>query len=135
MKFDLINARIRDNAINYIATLPDTERWQVEVKPYKRGRSLAQNSLFHAWMTEISEKYAASYGDLKAPWVWKQFFKSLFLGEEVGEVRGKYVVETRHTSKLKVCEFADFLNSIEAWVVTELGFDLSHNEWYDEAMR
>lgn len=133
-RYILLNYAIRQNAINAIESLDTDSLYEVVIKPHKKQRSLAQNSLFHAWCNEISERYAEHYGERRAPWVWKQFLKEEFLGFDSDMLRGKLVIETKHTSDLKVGEFAEFLNKIEVWCVTELGFDLSRNEWYDEAI-
>lgn len=107
---------------------------EVIIRPYKAKRSLAQNACFHAWMGELSRLYSEHYGEEKAPWVWKEFFKRQFIGEAVEEVMGQVITCTRSTTTLSVNEFAEFLTRIDVWVLQELGLMLSRNRDYFEAM-
>ena len=109
---------------------------RVEVKAYKRNRSLAQNRLLHMWMTALSKHWHESTGELYAADVWKLQVKRQFLGEEVIELPGgKQVEQVRKTSKLNTQEFTDFLQAIEIWAADDLECYLPRPDEYYEAMR
>ena len=126
---------IRARAAEFVAGLPvDAERpFEVVVGPYKRRRTLAQNRTFHQWVTAIANAYEESHGERIAPEVWKEYLKSLFLGEASAEVMGKVVTTTRHTADLSVSEFCDFLDAVDRWAVNELQTFLPRGPDYEEA--
>ncbi|MFP4104838.1 MAG: recombination protein NinB [Phycisphaerae bacterium] len=127
--------RFRQAAIRYLENVTADPAIEVRIEPYKRGRSLAQNRLLHMWMREVSQEFAEHYGDWKAPDVWKEYFKRLFLGQTEHEVNGQIVAMTRKTSKLGVKEFAEFLTQVDLYCGSELGLMLTHPAGiYDEAM-
>ena len=127
--------RFRNAAIDYLMNVTADPAIEVSIQPYKRGRSLAQNRLLHMWMREVSQGFAEHYGDWKAPDVWKEFFKRLFLGQTEHKIHGASVAMTAKTSSLKVAEFSDFLNQIDLYCGSELGLMLTHPAGiYDEAM-
>lgn len=109
---------------------------EIIIKPHRKHRTLAQNALFHAWMTEIAKHYAETHGDWHPPEVWKEYLKRLFLGEKAHTMPdGRVVTTTRGTSDLKVDEFAAFLDQIDMWAAQELELMLPHPEdMWAEAM-
>jgi len=128
-RFRLISELVRHNAANAVMVAPDG--FEVIIQEAKNSRSLAQNRLFHMWMREISQGWAEATGEFHAPDVWKEYFKRLYLGQET--IRGMSV--TRHTSKLKVTEMAEFLTWIDHYVGSELGVTLTHPvDLYMESM-
>lgn len=133
--------QIRDRAAADVARVPVADdkgrpRFQVVIKPFKRSRSLAQNSILHLWMQHISTHYAETHGEWHAPEVWKQYLKALFLGEQSSEMPGGRIVTiTRHTSALSVGEFTELLEKIDMWCAEELSLMLPHpQDLYIEAM-
>jgi hypothetical protein len=128
--FILRSEEIRANALRYLGHVRiDPEHpLEVRIKPHKAKRSLAQNALFHKWMTEVSRKWAEATGKHVEPRVWKEYFKRLFLGEEYHEVNGMKWTETRHTSDLSVKEMSQFMHDVDQFCAAELGILLSHPE-------
>ena len=109
---------------------------RVEVKAYKKNRSLAQNRLLHMWMKCLSDHWYESTGELFAADVWKLQCKRQFLGDEVIELPGGNVLEqVRKTSKLNTQEFTDFLQLIEIWAADDLECLLPRPDEYYEAMK
>lgn len=132
-----VAANCRDAIRRHIAALhPAGKSVEVVIRPHKKNRTLAQNALFHAWMTEISRHYAETFGDWHSPEVWKQMMKNMFLGEQVVQMPGDKIVSvTRSTADLKVDEFADFLDQIDQWCAQELELVLPHpDDLWAEAM-
>ncbi|HAU5603708.1 TPA: hypothetical protein JD320_002904 [Citrobacter koseri] len=95
--------------------------FRLQVKPWREKRSLSQNSLFHMWMTEISE-YLIKSGrtDATPEWV-KRNLKKTYLGSEevtyTDFVTGKKETtwEPRHTSSLDTGEMHIFMVKVEMW--------------------
>lgn len=135
-RYVLRDEAIRDRATADVARLPvsGNPQWEIVIKPFRRSRSLAQNNLLHHWLQVISTHYAETYGEWHAPDIWKQYVKSLFLGEESREINGKIITITRHTSELTVPEFTELLEKIDMWCATELQLMLPHPDIYGEAM-
>lgn len=124
----------RNNAL--VAVRESALPIKVEVKAYKKNRSLAQNRLLHMWMTELSKHWHESTGELFAPDVWKLQVKRQFLGEEVVELpSGRVLEQVKKTSRLNTQEFTDFLQMIEIWAADDLEFLLPRPDEYYEAMR
>lgn len=91
----------------------------VEIKPYTNSRSLAQNRLFHKWVTEIAEQIDAPKD------ATKEWLKRRYLGEQVHDICGRQVITTESTRKLSVGKFADFLTQIEVWC-GQAGVEITH---------
>lgn len=109
---------------------------RVEVKAYKKNRSLAQNRLLHMWMKCLADHWYESTGELFAPDVWKLQCKRQFLGDEVIELPGGHQIEqVRKTSQLNTQDFTDFLQQIEIWAADDLECLLPRPEDYYEAMK
>lgn len=134
-RYVLRDKAIRDRATADVARLPVADApWEITIKPFRRSRSLSQNNLLHLWLQTISTHYAETHGEWHSPEVWKQYVKSLFLGEESKEINGKIITITRHTSELTVPEFTELLEKIDMWCATELQLVLPHPDIYGEAM-
>ena len=129
------NPRAVDYACELIRDLDFGKVHEVVIREKRANRSLAQNRLLHSWLNEVSEKVAETHGEHVSPTKWKWYFKDLFLGYDVVEVRGKMIHELRHTSNLKVKPFTELLEKIDAYCVTELKVTLPHpSDIYYEAM-
>lgn len=94
---------------------------QIELKPYKRRRSLDQNALYWLWMTELS-KYLKARGRKFASQEWcHEAMKHSFLGYrrtervdvKTGEVQTRE--ELRSTTKLSTGDMTHYLQQVEAW--------------------
>ena len=108
---------------------------EVVVRQYKKSRSLAQNNLLHYWVGDISKQVFESQGRQIAPEWFKEYFKTLFLGQETTEIKGKSITMTRSTAKLKTGEFSELLDRIDHYCNDEWGIRLPHPDYYDEAMK
>lgn len=108
MIYLLANQRARQEAINYILTLPDDGKFEVVIQEYKKKRSLAQNRLMWSWLPFLAKHFG--YTDDKM----HDELKYAFIGEEAYTNR-KGVVRVRpiSTTTLKVKEFAEYLTKIE----------------------
>ena len=117
-----------DLAIDILAGPPLVPVHQLEIRPFKSSRSLAQNNLFHMWCRQVSLDYAETYGQFYSPAHWKIYFKEMFLGYESIEINGKIINELRHTSKLNVKQFSEFLEQVDMYSGSEFSIILPHPE-------
>ena len=138
-RFILRDSSIRDRLIVWLnAQQLDAEKpLEAIFRPYKKNRSLAQNSLMWMWLGIIANHLRDEHGlktnseDLKA------YFQSLYLGmRNYEDPDGQLGVRHRGTSELKAHEFTEFLNRIDVYAGSELGLRLPHPEdLYYEAMQ
>lgn len=113
--FCLSHAQARQNAAQAVMQAPDG--WFVVLQP--KTRTLEQNARY--WgkgiLAQIAEK-AVIGGRRFSAEAWHEQFKQQFIGiEELpnGQVIGK------SSAKLGVKAFADFVDQVEAFAVTDLG--------------
>jgi hypothetical protein len=107
MKRILTDKNITASVIGYLNQQPADGTIQVEIKPYKKDRSLAQNRLLHKWITIIANDLGYTVKEMK------NTFKVEFLGTDRYMVGTRVIIEPIHTSSLKVKEFTEFLRQIE----------------------
>ena len=88
---------------------------QIELKPYRNPRSISQNSLFHKWCKEISDKFIERVENA-SPENIKLYLKHMFLGTE-SLVLGNTVIkdQVKQSSKLDVGEMLHFMDQIYHW--------------------
>lgn len=133
--FTISNEQARERACEVINSIPIDPLHEVVIKEKKANRSLAQNSLLHRWMSEVSQQIMATHGKFYSPEHWKWYFKDMFLGNESIAFKNKTITQLKSTSKLKVGPFAEFLTTIDRYCITEMGICLSQPEdIYQEAM-
>ncbi len=111
------NEDIRARVLGIIQGLPIDKPYQIEIKPFKRKRSLSQNALFHKWVNILAEH--TGYSDFEM----KEYLKVQFLSPQFMQVRDRTIV-SRHTSKLDTKEMSEFMNKVMAFAVTELNVTL-----------
>ena len=120
----------------YLDNLILEEGWTVVISQYAAKRSLAQNSLYWLWITEISlSAYYSGSQVLHEPKVWHSFFAERFLGREAIELPdGVIIDETRSTTDLSTKEFSQYLTDVELFCGAEMDLQLPHPEdLYNEA--
>lgn len=111
--------KLFDSNINEL--LQNHPKLSVTIKPYRKKRSLSQNSLSHVWYKEISD-YLIKAGRPFCTEAWvKESLKATYLGFESTEYTDVLTGEKtqrealRHTSKLDKGEMHYFLQQIESW--------------------
>ncbi|WGM06638.1 recombination protein NinB (plasmid) [Arsenophonus nasoniae] len=104
------------------AVLATKKPHQLIIKPYRKTRSLSQNSLFHLWTSEISKYLCANNANYNPEQV-KEMLKHTFLGYEVVEridvttQQPERVRTLRRTSKLDTGEMHIFMQKVECWAI------------------
>lgn len=96
----------------------------VTVSQHKAKRSIEQNSMLHAILSEIAE--GAWVNGRQFPMeVWKEFFRAKFIGtEEMVMPDGQIKEKGLSTTTLDVAAFSDFINQISEYAATVLGLEL-----------
>jgi len=101
----------------------------VEVKPFVKDRSLAQNRLFHKWVGVLAK--ATGY----EPDEMKDILKHKHLGykQTVNKKTGEIIQTLHETSKLDVKAFTELLEAVER-DSAKWGIPLPHPQEYHLAM-
>lgn len=90
---------------------------EVTVSQHKTKRHNQQNRLYWSVLRQIAEQ-AMVGGRQYSDECWHEWFKGHFLGF-VDLPGGRKVGES--TTKLSVSEFADYVNKVQAYAISELG--------------
>jgi hypothetical protein len=120
----------KNKALNRISLLVLEKPWEIEIKPYKKNRSLAQNKLMWEWFTVIGNDIGYTEKEMY------YLMTDKFLPEiEYTGLDGEIKKRRQGTSSLKVKEFTVFLEHVDRWAVSEMGIILPCPEdVYFEAM-
>ena len=108
----------KNKALNRISMLAIDKPWQMELKPYKKNRSVAQNKLYWKWITCVGDEIGYESDELHA------IMADKFLPNEIVEYGGKEIKKDKSTSRLNTKEFTIYLEQIDRWAVTEMGIVL-----------
>ena len=107
----------RVRATSFINELNLTTKFSVEIKPYKKSRSSAQNRLYWSYLTAIGDYNGDTSEDLH------ELFKGKFLGYFKKRVMGEEIMVLKSTADLNTTEFGIYLAKIEG-VAKNLGIVL-----------
>lgn len=146
MRFILRDEQIRENALRYLGALNLAQECtlQVEIKPHKRNRSLAQNRIYWRFTTTIGEALGYRKDEQH------RIFKGLYLlpilardDEQVARVERAIggdpegtdaMIDLLTTTDLSVKQFAEYLADVEHFA-DEAGIRLDkEDDDYLEAM-
>ena len=112
----------RQKALNEIAHLDlDDKKWEITVKRHRKRRSLNQNRMYWAWVTEVADA-VSDYTGYERDEI-HEFFKQNFLPGRTIEIAGMEA-EHRTTTKLDTKEMSEYCDRIHRWASTELGHTL-----------
>lgn len=114
----------RQHAIQCIKLLPLDVVHVVEIKEYKKNRSLEQNSLHWDRLDVIRLHIADSTGQVYSQEELHDFFKSKFLPIKFIDVGGEIVEVRRSTKKLNTKEFSEFMDQIDRYCIERLNLFL-----------
>ena len=108
--------RHRNYALDTIKALDIDTVYEVTIKPYKRNRSLEQNSLMWKWYSIIADDLGYTTEEIH-----EEFMRKLLIPITMQTPSG--LVEVYSTKKLKVKEMTAYLEGIER-TATEMGIAL-----------
>jgi hypothetical protein len=78
-------------------------------------RSTAQNALYWALLTEVSERLKVDGKSIDSD-AWHEWFKKRFLGaDEIRLPNGEIMIRIRRTADLPEDAFSDYLSRVEEW--------------------
>jgi len=83
----------------------------VEIKRFRKKRSLSQNALLHKWFGLIAEEFGDTPDGVKSD-LKREFLPMV---ERHSQITGEITMEPKGTSELTPQEMADFMTRIEAW--------------------
>tara|TARA_R100001244_G_scaffold23250_2_gene24025 strand:- start:806 stop:1204 length:399 start_codon:yes stop_codon:yes gene_type:complete len=120
----LRSTRVRDLACGILSELKLQEEPNGEpvleliLRPFKEGRSLEQNDMFHAWCGSIAEKTGHSKAEIK-----DILLETVFGTEEYLNLNGDKRTRLRQTSGLNKNEMSELIErSVQIGI--ELGADI-----------
>lgn len=123
----LRNEQVRANAIALISGLNPNRTYSVEIKEYRKNRSMAQNRLYWMWVNMLAKDIGYEPEELH------ETFKARFLGVEERMIFGAPAFIPRSTAKLNANEFTTYLEMIEQFSLA-MNIRLPHPEEYHYAM-
>ena len=108
MIYLLIDEKRKQNAIDHIKKLPESDKWEVVIQEYKKKRSLAQNRLYWMYLPYLADHFGYSKDDMHDE------LKYHFIGEEhyIGR-KGVARIRPKSTTKLNVKQMVEYLTKIE----------------------
>jgi len=120
----LRSTRVRDLACSILGELQlqdepnDEPVLELILRPFKEGRSLEQNDMFHAWCGSIAEKTGHSKAEIK-----DILLETVFGTEEYLNLKGEKRNRLRQTSSLNKNEMSELIErSVQIGI--ELGADI-----------
>lgn len=121
----------RNRAVEFLRMLKLGRDMQVEIREYRRDRSLAQNRLMWMWHTIIGKELGYDPEEIH------DMVKVRVLGVERKSVQSDHgemveLIVPKSTAKLKVAEMTKFLEAVEL-LASSLGIVLPHPDIYDVA--
>lgn len=132
--YTIHNDNVLGNCMRHLQKLPAGKLWDVTIVEHRAKRSLAQNSLYWKWLTEISKQHPTSDGEFLDKEEWHYLCALKFLGLKELVVCGKtYKLPVKSTKKLKIAEFAEYLTKIEVEFLSK-GVSLTFPDEYGLAM-
>ena len=109
----------RIKILTVIQALKEGVHWIVEIKRYRKKRTISQNSLLHKWLACISDETGNILEDTK------NAYKEKFLPSKTVEIFGDTIEIRTGTHELNTKQMTDFMNLIEADAAGE-GIVLPH---------
>ena len=126
MYFVLKDDKAKKACMDYIQELE--YGWAVQIKKHVKSRTVAQNNLMWMWLNIIAQETGNSEDDLH------EIFKLKFLGSETVEVFGYKLERTKSTKVLSTAEMSNYLDKIDALMLS-IGITLPKpDDLYFEAM-
>lgn len=113
----------RVEAANFVARLPSSPKYCVEIKPYKRNRTLAQNRTMWMWYHVLADHLGCEPDDVH------EQMKVRVLGVERKVIAGQACIIPRSTTTLDTTGMARFMDAIEA-LAAELEVTLPNTDEY-----
>lgn len=105
----------RDRVLSWLAKVPIDEVMELTLRAYKPTRSEMQNRRYWKILTLISDHTGHDKDELH------EMLKMRFLGTQESTIAGETITHQRSSAKLKVSEFAEYMEKCESWMIETLG--------------
>jgi hypothetical protein len=105
----------RARAVAILSRLPLDKPFEVRIGPYESSRSAQQNRRYWLLMGLLATTTGHDKDELH------DWCKDKFLGTREIEIAGERRVIRPSTRRLKVNEFAAYMEKVEAWMIETLG--------------
>ena len=123
------NQQNKDHCLAIVGRLQLASPWHIEIKPYKKTRSLAQNSLYWKWVDCIRLHVMDSTGVVATKDDVHAELGNKFLLTEAGvTLKGEATHRVASTTRLNTADFTAYLEQIDAYCADSLGLILPHPE-------
>lgn len=109
MIYLLANQKAKQDAINYILTLPDDGKYEVVVQEYIRNRTAAQNRLYWMWIPYLGSHFGYSKDGMHDELKYAFLGTEEYTNHKTGVIRKK----PKSSKKLKVKPMVEYLTKIE----------------------
>jgi hypothetical protein len=119
------------------AEVAQGNKYVLEVLPYADYLTSQQRKYYHkAILTEIASQVKTEAGKFPMP-VWKEFYRNLFLGDEVKEIidpltgASKKILVRVSSESLSVKGYSELIEKVTAHAATEYGviFNGNFEQW------
>jgi hypothetical protein len=105
----------RERAVQWLSRIPVDEVMELTLRAYKPTRSERQNKRYWLLIQKIAEHTGHDAADIH------ELMKFKHLGTEEKELGGEKITTVKSSAKLRVNEFKDYSDRVEAWAVSTLG--------------
>lgn len=101
------------------------KRVVVEIKPYRKRRSLPQNNYYKGVVVPMFRDFLNSYGNNVSNEFADRMLKlGVDFTREVKMPDGEIEIEPRSTTELSTTEFNEFVEKVIAWAALEWNFEI-----------
>jgi len=122
MIFKVTSEESRNSVIQYLSRLNLIKKYDVQISPVKKLRTIPMNRLYWLWLNCISHETGNEVKDLH------EHFTEYYLPRETVQIFNKTTERPISTTKLTTVEFTSYLEKIEQFSSMELGIVLPHPE-------
>lgn len=133
--FYILNDKGTQGFLEEFKTTPTDGSMCIELKPYVRNRTNAQNRILHGWCEDLARHIKNMYGEDKTMLTVKHELSEKYLTPiEYKDLKtGETKTRIPHTSELGVKRYSEFLQNIER-VMTVMECPTRYNQEYRYAM-
>lgn len=103
----------RIKVLSAIQDLKENVHWIVDIKRYRKKRTLSQNKLYWLWINCIAYETGNKPDDIH------DYLKNRFLPKRKIKIFDEIKEVTMSTTELNTKQFTDYLNAIDADISTE----------------
>ncbi len=131
MRQIIISERDREDFIKKVLAVPlGKKKFMALFEIFRDKRTLAQNRLFHMWITCLEKESNTGYTKEE----FKIMLKKRFLPYEVKIIDGVTVEILAHTSLLNTKEFSEFIDKVHLYSIEEycVSLPLPQERGWDE---